>query len=174
MEKPSLIKYYWALLLVLVLLAGSNHGVAQASSPTPSPTAKSSATVSPATKQSGEKSIAEAGDGMWVLVISILALGASGGAIALSILKNREINRTIDSFKKKYNDELKTLEHKYTELLNSQVNSQTNQQQAAISRNSPASSSNPYLESSIESLSERISKLENKLQPLRSTAHFRA
>jgi hypothetical protein len=158
MEKPSLIKYYWALLVVLVLLASSNRAVAQSSLPKPS------VTPSPVTKQSGDAITNKAdGSSMWFLLISILALAASGGAIALSILKNKEIDRTIDFLKKKYTEDLKSLDLKYTELL-SQANSQTSQYREGISRNSLAANNNAYLESDIQRLSERITELENKSQ----------
>jgi gas vesicle protein len=169
MEKQSLIKYYWALLVVLVLLTGSNHAVAQTSSSSPSPTVKVTVTASPTSSSSAnqDKSSPDK-ESLFPLIISILALVASGGAIALTILKNKEIDRSIDSLKKKYNDELKSLDNKYAGLLNSQVDSQLSQQQEAISHNSSDSNKNAYLEAMIERHSERISELENKLQVTQS------
>ncbi len=169
MEKQSLIKYYWALLVVLVLLAGSNHAVAQTSSSSPSPTVKVTVTASPTSSSRAyqDKSSPDK-ESLFPLIISILALVASGGAIALTILKNKEIDRSIDFLKKKYNDELKSLDSKYTGLLNSQVNSQPSQPQKSISRNSSASSDNAYLEAMIERHSEQISELENKLKVTQS------
>ncbi len=165
MEKQSLIKYYCALFLALVLLAGSNHAVAQ-TSPTIIPTDKAPMTASPVTTQSGGKLKAESNNSMlFPIVLSILALAASGGAIALTILKNKEIDRNIDFLKKKYNDELKSLENKYNELSTSQVASQSNQPHEAISRNSTTyNNPNAFLESSIDDLLLRITKLENKLK----------
>ena len=169
MEKQSLIKYYCALFLTLVLLAGSNHAVAQTSSSSPSLTPKTTTTESPATTQNGKNLKAESSNSMlFPIIISILALAASGGVIALTILKNKEINRSIDFLKKKYNDELKSLDSKYTGLLNSQVNSQPSQPQKSISRNSSASNDNAYLEAMIECHSERISELEDKLKVTQS------
>ena len=166
MEKQSLIKYYCASFLVLLILAGSNHAMAQA--PTTSPTVKVTKTTSPAITQSSKISKAKPDNMLFPIILSMLALVASGGAIALTILKNKQIDRTIDFLKKKYNDELKSLENKYTGLLNSQVDSQPSQQWEAISHNSSASNNNAYLEAMIERHSEQISELENKLKVTQS------
>ncbi|MBW4664532.1 MAG: hypothetical protein KME01_10085 [Chroococcus sp. CMT-3BRIN-NPC107] len=99
---------------------------------------------------------------MWILLtVSILALIASGGAIALSILKNKDIDST-KSLIEKYDHKLKSLENKYTELLTSQTNLLSNQQRESISISSATSQNSIYLEATIERLSERISELENK------------
>ena len=53
MEKQSLIKYYCALFVLLVLVTGSNNAVAQ-TSPTTLPMDKAPMTASPMTTQSSE------------------------------------------------------------------------------------------------------------------------
>lgn len=159
MEKQSLIKYYCALLLVTLLFAGANNAAAIGQN-TPQPT------ISPSSTPLVSKKPNTTSDNMWFpIILSILALAASGGAIALSILKNKKINYSLDSLDKKYNSKLESLEKKYTELLDAQKTSRYHQQRETISRSSAASSNtNVYLETSIDSLSERISKIENKLQ----------
>ncbi len=52
MEKQRLIKYYCALFVVLIVLTGSNHAVAETSSSSPSPTVKVSVTASPTSSSS--------------------------------------------------------------------------------------------------------------------------
>ncbi|WP_009634033.1 hypothetical protein [Synechocystis sp. PCC 7509] len=162
MEKQSLIKYYWALFVLLVLLAGSNNAVAQNVSPTSSPTPKPTITQSPQTIESRGNTKVESDSSMlFPIILSILALAVSGGAIALTILKNKEINLSIRSQDKK----IRLIEDNYTKLLSSQINPQPSQQKELISYNSSASNNNTYLESDIQRLSERISALEkNKLQ----------
>jgi len=170
MEKQSLIKYYCVLFAVLVLLAGTKNAIAQPANS--SPTVKPTIISSPATTQSRENPIAASNNSTLPLIISILALAVSGSAIALSILKNKEIDRSIDSLKKQYSDEIKLLENKYTELLNSQKNISANQPQELINRNSAASNNNAYLETTIERHSEQISELENKLQVSQTRQQF--
>ncbi len=155
MEKQSLIKSYWVLFLVLVLLASSNHAMAQ----TPS------ATSSSTTMQTIEKT----NNDILPLIISIFALAASGSAIALTIFKNKKINERIEADNEKYSYKLKSLESKYTDLLTAQTNSLSNQQYETIGRDfKNPSNPNVYLEGKIDDLSVRISELEDKLQPSRN------
>ena len=170
MEKQSLIKYYCVLFVVLVLLASAKNAIAQSSNS--SPTVQPTIVSSPATTQSRENVIAPSNNSTLPLIISILALAVSGSAIALSILKNKELNRSIDSLNKKYSDQIRLLENKYTGLLNSQKDFSANKPQETINRNSANSNDNAYLEATIERHSERISKLENRLQVSQAQQQF--
>lgn len=155
MEKQSLIKYYNALFLVLVLLAGFNNAVAQTSSTPTSSTGKQTITAPPVTTQSSEKT----NNDMQPLILSILALAASGGAIALTIVKNKENHRDITTLDNK----IKSLDKKITDLSNSQLISLSNQQREISNFNpTPSVDSISYLTPIIDRISERISELENK------------
>ncbi len=173
MEKQSLIKCYCALFLVLVLLASYNNGVAIAESTSPFSSAanKATTTTTSPTPPSSAKPNIDADNSMHTLplILSILALAASGGAIALSILKNKEVGISIISL----NNKLKSLEKNCTDLSTSQANSHLNQQRETSSRNSVDSTdTNIYLETIIDGLSERISKLEGKLQLAQTNNHL--
>jgi hypothetical protein len=166
MEKQSLIKYYCALFLMLILLAGSNNAVAETPSPTSSLTPKVTTTQSPQTTESRENPKVDDNSMWFPIILSILALVASGGVIALTILKNKEINDKIQSNNEKYNTKLRSLEDKYTELLTSRKNLPLNRQGDTYARNSENySDTNPYLDKSIDDLSVRITELEDKLNP---------
>ena len=93
MEKQSLIKYYCALFVLLVLVTGSNNAVAQ-TSPTTLPMDKAPMTASPMTTQSSENQNPKAefdNITLFPIILSILALATSGGAIALTITEIKKI-----------------------------------------------------------------------------------
>ncbi len=163
MEKQSLIKYYWALFLVLVLLASYNNALAVAESTSPfGRTANKVTTITSPTPLNSAKPNINSDNSMHPLplILSILALVASGGAIALTIIKNKEVGISISSLDNK----LKFLENKYTDLSASKTTSHLHQQRETSSLNSLASTNTNVLETSIDQLLERISKLEGKLQ----------
>ncbi len=167
MEKQRLIKYYFAVGLVIVLFAGSNNAVM--GEPTTPPRISPAEVNSPVSTQSNASQDTNS-DNMLPLLLSILALAVSGGAIALSILKNRKINERIELNNEKYSNKLKLLEDKYTELLNYQTTSSANQPSEVSSREFRSfNNNNIYLEASIEALSERVNTLENKLKAAQSS-----
>ena len=169
MEKQSLIKYYWALLVVLVLLAGSNHAVTQTSSSSPSPTVKVTVTASPTSSSSAnqDKSSPDK-ESLFPLIISILALVASGGAIALTIINSKKFINRIQDDDKKHTEEINLIKENYRKLSSSPMSLQSNKSLETSSRNSSASNDNAYLEAMIERHSERISELEGKLKVTQS------
>jgi len=169
MEKQSLIKYYWALLVVLVLLAGSNHAVAQTSSSSPSPTVKVTVTASPTSSSSAnqDKSSPDK-ESLFPLIISILALVASGGAIALTILNSKKFINRIQDDDKKHTEEINLIKENYRKLSSSQMSLQSNKSLETSSRSTSESDTNIYLEAMIERHSERISELEGKLKVTQS------
>ena len=169
MEKQSLIKYYWALLVVLVLLSGSNHAVAQTSSSSPSPTVKVTVTASPTSSSSAnqDKSSPDK-ESPFPLIISILALVASGGAIALTIINSKKFINRIQDDDKKHTEEINLIKENYRKLSSSQMSLQSNKSLETSSRSTSESDTNIYLEARIERHSERISELENKLKVTQS------
>ncbi len=166
MEKQSLIKYRCALFLVLILLISSNNmAIAQPASTPKTPV--SQVTVPPsAPPSSGNLNVKSTNNSMlFPVILSILALVASGGAIALTILKNKKINDRIEADDEKHTNKIKSLEKKYNDLLIAQITTPSNQQRETSNRNfENSSNTNVYLESEINSLSERIRELENRLQ----------
>lgn len=163
MEKQSLIKCYCALFLVLFSLASYNNALAVAESTPPfGRTANKVTTTTSPTPLNSAKPNINSDNSMHPLplILSILALVASGGAIALTIIKNKEVGISISSLDNK----LKFLENKYTDLSPSETTSHLHQQRETSSLNSLSSTNTNVLETSIDQLLERISKLEGKLQ----------
>lgn len=169
MEKQSLIKYYCALFVVLVLLAVSNNAVAE-TSPTTLPTGKAPMTASPVTTQSRENQNpkAESSNNTLFSIISILALAASGGAIALTIINSKKFINRIQDDDKKHTEEINLIKENYRKLSSSQMNFQSNKSLETSSRSTSESDTNTYLESDIQRLSVRIRELEDKLKVTQS------
>lgn len=168
MEKQRLIKYYYAVFLVIVLCAGySNTAIGQSTiQPSISPTESTSPVIG---KSSASQNI-NSDNSMLPLLLSILALAVSGGAIALSILKNRNIDKRIELNNEKYNNRLKSLEDKYTELLSFQPGLLANKHSEVSSREFKSyNNNNVSLEASIEALSEKVNTLENELKVAQSS-----
>ena len=164
MEKQSLIKYYCALFVLLVLVTGSNNAVAQ-TLPTTLPTAEATVTANSATTQSGEKLKAESNNSMlFPIILSILALVASGGALALTILNSKKFIKRIQDNDKKHTEEINLIKENYRKLSSSQMSLQSNKSLETSSRSTSESDTNIYLESNIQRHSERISELEGKLK----------
>lgn len=167
MEKQRLIKYYCAVFLAIFLAAGANS--AAIGQDTTSPRISPTETTSPVRTQSSVSQNTNSDNNM-PLLLSIIALAVSGGAIALSILKNRKINERIELNNEKYNNKLRSLEDKYTELLNSQTALSANQPSEVSNHEFRSyNNNNVYLEASIETLSERVNTLENKLKVAQSS-----
>lgn len=161
MEKQSLIKYYYAAVLFLVLLANFNNVAVGQNQQSLN---KENTSLSPTVLDNGEQN-KPFNNMQFPIILSILALIASGGAIALSIVKNKQINHYLDSLDKKYSSKLEALERKHAVLLDTQNTTQSHPQRETISRISAISNNtNPYLESITDRLSERISEIEHKLQ----------
>ena len=159
MEKQSLIKYYCAVVLLLALLTSFNNVAIAQNQPS-----LNNANISPTVLDNGEQN-KPSNNMLFPLILSILALIASGGAIALSIIKNKQINHYLDALDKKYSSKLEALEKKYATLLDTQNTTQSHPQSEPVGHSSVISSNtNPYLESITDRLSERISEIEHKLQ----------
>lgn len=168
MEKQRLIKDYCAVFLVLVLCAVSNNAAMGQS--TIQPSISPTETTSPVISKSSASQNISSDNNMLPLLLSIVALAVSGCAIALSILKNRNIDERIELNNQKYNIKLKSLEEKYAELLTSQTALSANHPSEVSSREfRNYNNNNVYLEASIESLLERVNTLENKLKVSQSS-----
>ncbi len=162
MEKQSLIKYYCVLFAVLVLLAGTKNAIAQPANS--SPTVKPTIISSPATTQSRENPTAASNNSTLPLIISILALAVSGSAIALTITEIKKNTERISKHDEKHTREINSIKNECTKLLSSQLALQANIPPETSSHNYSDSSNNAYLESNIQSLSVRITELEDKLK----------
>ena len=106
---------------------------------------------------------------LFPIILSILALATSGGAIALTITEIKKITERISKHDEKHRKEINSIKNEYTNLLNSQVALQANLPQEKVNRTATSSiNNNAYLESSIDDLSIRISELEDKLKVTQS------